>query len=107
MYEMGMRKAMYSAVVPSGFKQVIVLLATFSVMAFLTINTSPASAETIKSAMAAAYQSNPQLNAQRAATRAADEGVPLARSGLLPNITADADYGSTYTSSSLNGMVLS
>ncbi|MCF6321699.1 MAG: TolC family outer membrane protein, partial [Rhizobiaceae bacterium] len=71
------------------------------------IGASPSNAETIKSAMAAAYQSNPQLNAQRAATRAADEGVPLARSGLLPSITGEADYGSTYTSSSLGGLVLS
>ncbi len=57
------------------------------------------SAETIQKAMASAYMGNPTLNAQRAATRAADEGVPLARSGILPFIFGNADYGSSYSSS--------
>ncbi len=50
-------------------------------------------AETISSAMAAAYSSNPTLNAQRAATRVADENLPLAKSGYRPIITGSADYG--------------
>lgn len=66
-------------------------------IAVLLAGGTSASAETIQSAMAYAYQGNPQLNAQRAATRAADEGVPLARSGFLPSITGSADYGRTHS----------
>ncbi len=58
---------------------------------------APAMAESIKSAMARAYQFSPELNAQRAATRVADEGVPLARSGFLPTITGNADYGFSHS----------
>jgi len=49
--------------------------------------------ETINSALASAYSTNPTINAQRAATRAADEGVPIAKSGLRPSVTGDANYG--------------
>jgi len=41
----------------------------------------PAAAETMESALAKAYQNNPQLNAQRAIVRETDEGVPQALSG--------------------------
>ncbi|MFZ4531255.1 MAG: TolC family outer membrane protein [Alsobacter sp.] len=53
----------------------------------------PASAETIESAMARAYNGNPQLNAQRASVRAIDENVPRALSGYRPKITASGDIG--------------
>ena len=49
--------------------------------------TSNASAETIQSALVKAYQNNPQLNAQRAAVRATDEGVPQALSGYRPRVS--------------------
>jgi outer membrane protein len=39
------------------------------------MSSGAAPAETIESAMARAYQNNPQLNAQRAIVRQADEGV--------------------------------
>lgn len=56
----------------------------------------PAAAnETISSALARAYGSNPQLNAQRAGTRAIDENVPRALSGYRPRITASGDIGYT------------
>jgi len=51
-----------------------------------------ASADTLKEAMAAAYSSNPQLMAQRAALRAVDEGVSRARSGYLPNLSGNYTY---------------
>ncbi len=54
---------------------------------------SPAGSETIFNAMASAYSSNPTLNAQRAATRVADENLPLAKAGYRPTINASADYG--------------
>ena len=49
---------------------------------------APASAETIAQALAAAYANNPSINAQRAATRATDENVPIARGGLRPIVSA-------------------
>ena len=56
-----------------------------------------AGAETIESALARAYQNNPQLNAQRAIVRQTDEGVPEALSGYRPSISANASIGREYT----------
>jgi outer membrane protein len=56
----------------------------------------PALADTLEGALAAAYQNNPQLNAQRAATRATDEGVGIALSGYRPKVTANAQLGEQY-----------
>jgi outer membrane protein len=55
-----------------------------------------ASAEKIETALARAYQNNPQLNAQRAAVRQIDEGVPQALSGYRPSISAKASAGRQY-----------
>ncbi|MEL6920505.1 MAG: TolC family outer membrane protein [Pseudomonadota bacterium] len=52
-----------------------------------------ASAETIYQALALAYDSNPALNAQRAATRSVDEKVPQAKSFLRPQVNFAADLG--------------
>lgn len=54
---------------------------------------SPASAESLNDALAAAYQSNPDLMAQRAQLRATDEQVPQALSGWLPSVVAQGSYG--------------
>jgi len=54
---------------------------------------SVVSAQTLQESLVQAYQANPTLNAQRAATRATDEGVPQARSGYRPQISAAADAG--------------
>jgi outer membrane protein len=54
-----------------------------------------AKAETIHGALARAYHANPDLNAQRAATRAVDEAVPQALSGYRPKVTGTADHGLT------------
>ena len=56
-----------------------------------------AGAETIESALAKAYENNPQLNAQRAIVRQTDEGVPQALSGYRPTITANATVARQYT----------
>ena len=65
-----------------------------SLMAVATVLTGSyaASAETLKEALAAAYSSNPQLMAQRAALRATDEGVSQAKSGFLPNLSGTWSY---------------
>ena len=50
-------------------------------------------AETIESALARAYEENPQLNAQRASVRATDEYIPQALSGYRPKVGATATVG--------------
>lgn len=56
----------------------------------------PAAAETIEVALARAYRNNPELNAQRAALRQTDEGVPQALSGYRPTINAEATGGKQF-----------
>ncbi len=53
----------------------------------------PAHADSINDAMILAYENNATLKARRAGLRAANEGVPIARSGFLPNISGSASYG--------------
>jgi outer membrane protein len=55
-----------------------------------------ARADTLEGALALAYQGNPQLNSQRAATRATDEGVGVALSGYRPKLSANAQVGEQY-----------
>jgi TolC family type I secretion outer membrane protein len=50
---------------------------------------------TLDQALAAAYETNTQLQAQRAALRATDEDVATAVSGWRPTVTATANYGYT------------
>ncbi len=51
---------------------------------------------TIEGALVQAYRSNPQLNAQRAATRAVDENVPTALSGYRPRVSGTASLSEVY-----------
>ena len=53
----------------------------------------PASAQTLTEALAYAYQTNPQLLAQRALLRATDEGVPQALSNWRPTVTVTGQTG--------------
>lgn len=46
----------------------------------------PAAAETLREAMALAYEGNPNLRAARAQLRAVDENVPIALSGWRPSL---------------------
>jgi outer membrane protein len=48
-------------------------------------------AETISGALVKAYLTSPDINAQRAAVRVADEGVPKANAGYLPTIEAQGN----------------
>lgn len=61
------------------------------------LGAAPALAETINDALAAAYTNNPTLNAQRAATRAIDENVAIAKSGYRPTVTGNANIGLSRT----------
>jgi outer membrane protein len=53
----------------------------------------PAAADTVESALVAAYQGNPQLSVQRAIVRQTDEQVPQALSGYRPRVSATATLG--------------
>src|SRR5439155_18183531 len=55
-----------------------------------------AAADTLPSALVQAYQNNPQVNAQRASTRAVDENVPVAIAGYRPRVTATASLTEQY-----------
>jgi outer membrane protein len=57
-----------------------------------------AQADTLNGALISAYQSNPQLNSQRAVVRETDETVPQALSGYKPTVSATATIGQEYTS---------
>ena len=54
---------------------------------------SAARGESLPEALAKAYQSNPQLNAERARQRATDENVPQALAGYRPQIVASLSAG--------------
>ena len=74
-------------------------VAATAVVASVFVLAAPAelAAETMESALARAYQGNPQLNAQRAIVRQSDEGVPQALSGYRPTLSATASVGEQYT----------
>lgn len=51
----------------------------------------PATAETLREAMALAYEGNPNLRAARAQLRAVDENVPIALSGWRPSLSVSGN----------------
>ncbi|ABD88118.1 TolC family outer membrane protein [Rhodopseudomonas palustris] len=61
------------------------------------LGATPVLADTIEAALVRAYQSNPQLNAQRASVRSTDENVPQALSGYRPRVSVTASGGYQYT----------
>src|SRR5215510_3270181 len=66
------------------------------VASVLTGAVSSAHSETLEQALVLSYQNNPQLNAQRAATRATDENVSIALSGYRPRLTATSSLSEVY-----------
>ena len=56
-------------------------------------------ADTLNGSLILAYMNNPTLNAQRAAARATDEGVPQALSGYRPRVTFNGSVGAQYIDS--------
>ena len=59
------------------------------------VNTAAGSA-TMQQVLILAYRNNPQLNAQRAATRATDENVPTALSGYRPRVIGTSSLTEQY-----------
>ncbi len=77
------------------------LLATAGLAA---IGAGAGRAETINGALIKAYLTNPDINTQRAAVRVADENVPKANAGYLPNIQATGNIGIERAQSSEAGL---
>src|SRR5712672_2889945 len=75
----------------------VVTGAAAAVLLLAVMDTKPASADTIEAALVRAYQTNPQLNAQRATVRSTDENVPQALSGYRPRVALTASAGYQYT----------
>src|ERR1700736_4940316 len=65
----------------------------FAATAIFIFAATAARAEALPEALAKAYQSNPQLNAERARQRATDENVPQALAGYRPQIVASLSAG--------------
>jgi outer membrane protein len=61
--------------------------------AICAVFAASAHAENLPDALAKAYQTNPQLNAERARQRATDENVPQALAGYRPQIVASLTAG--------------
>ena len=57
---------------------------------------APAAGDTLREALARAYEGNPTLTGQRAAQRANDENVPIARSERLPALTTSAGLNENF-----------
>ena len=85
----------------AGVARAAVLAATFWAGTFGA--GSPASAETMSSALARAYGGNPDLNQQRASVRASDENLPRATAGWRPTAAATASYGYNNLDGTLSG----
>jgi len=69
------------------------VLATWTALALCCALPAAAWAEALPEALAKAYQTNPQLNAERARQRATDENVPQALAGYRPQIVASLSAG--------------
>jgi outer membrane protein len=74
----------------------LVTAAAVAVLLMADMGPTPALADTIEAALVRAYQSNPQLNAQRAQVRFTDENVPQALSGYRPKVSLTGSAGYQY-----------
>lgn len=63
-----------------------------SAAAIVATLAAPASADTLRQALAAAYRTNPTITAERANLRANDENVPIQRAAGLPGVDASGGY---------------
>ena len=61
-------------------------LIPYAALLMLCLSVGSAGADTLTSALASAYWTNPDINVARAQTRITDESLPIAKSALRPNI---------------------
>ena len=66
---------------------------SFFAIGVFVASANPSKAETLSGALIRAYNTNPQLNVQRADTRAVDENLPNALAGYRPVVTGSANAG--------------
>lgn len=78
------------------------LLLAVSLSALISVN---ANADTIYEAMSEAYNSNPTLHGQRAASGATNEDAASARSGFRPTIGVNGNYSDTHVRKTGNATV--
>ena len=64
----------------------------FLIAAGACIAAMPVQADTLKDALAQAYDNNPTLEAARAQQRATDENVPIQRAAGLPSLSASGQF---------------
>jgi outer membrane protein len=83
-------------VVALGASVMLSVVAVAAEMAGSTLVGTGTGSTTMEAALILAYQTNPQLNSQRAATRAADENVPTALSGYRPKVSGTASLTENY-----------
>ncbi|MCC8972652.1 TolC family outer membrane protein [Bradyrhizobium brasilense] len=76
------------------------------VLACALLTDTAARAESLPEALVKAYQTNPQLNAERARQRATDENVPQALAGYRPQIIAGLSVGLQAVRDQLPGNVI-
>jgi outer membrane protein len=69
------------------------LSCSLAACAAIAMLAGPAAAESLGDALVKAYQSNPQLNAERARQRGTDENVPQALAGYRPQVVASLGVG--------------
>ena len=67
-------------------------LSTAAGTVLAALGASPAAADTLREALLKAYQSNPDISAERATLRANDENVPIARAAGLPSVSSNSGY---------------
>ncbi|MFZ5929973.1 MAG: TolC family outer membrane protein [Pseudomonadota bacterium] len=72
---------------------VIFRYSALAALALLTFIPHAHAAQSLEEALAAAYRSNPQLQAERARQRATDEGVARALGGFRPTIVVTGEAG--------------
>src|ERR1700726_4130934 len=82
----------------------LIATTTLTAAALAGAPTHRAMADTLEGALALTYQNNPQINSQRAATRATDENVGIALSGYRPTVSANAQLGEQYLDSLSKGI---
>ena len=87
-----------------GRKPSCVLRAALLAGVGLAIAVGTARAETVGGALIKAYLTSPDINAQRAAVRVADEGVPKANAGYLPTVEANGNIGIERAQTSVSGV---
>lgn len=75
-------------------------------LACVLLADTAARAESLPEALVKAYQTNPQLNAERARQRATDENVPQALAGYRPQIIAGLSVGLQAVRDQLPGNVI-